>query len=191
MALFGGSRDISLFNTISKEIINDIIQTEVGYYKFVLEKTTTNVYGEAPGKNYYEPMKIACLIDRQDQTWSSDNFGSDVNQVVDFRFLKNELLNINLVTEVGDIILFRNNFYEVDGTIENQLILGKDPDYAISTGTTDFGNSHSIVVSTHQSRVEKLNLIPLRGGKYPSTTKITDGTANTTSASGGSSIYNE
>ena len=28
MALFGGSRDISLFNTISKELINDIIQTE-------------------------------------------------------------------------------------------------------------------------------------------------------------------
>ena len=45
MALFGGSRDISLFNSISKELINDIIQVEVGYYKFVLEKTTSNVYG--------------------------------------------------------------------------------------------------------------------------------------------------
>ena len=43
MALFGGSRDISLFNKISKELINDIIQTEVGYYKFALEKTTSNV----------------------------------------------------------------------------------------------------------------------------------------------------
>ena len=41
MALFGGSRDISLFNTLSKELINDIIQTEVGYYKFALERTTS------------------------------------------------------------------------------------------------------------------------------------------------------
>ena len=37
MALFGGKRDISLFKNISKELINDIIQTEVAYYKFALE----------------------------------------------------------------------------------------------------------------------------------------------------------
>ena len=178
MTLFGGSRDISLFNTVSKELINDIIQSEVGYYKFALEKTASNVYGESMGKMYYEPVRIACLIDRDDPVWSSDDFGSDVDQTVGFNFLKQELKDINLVPEVGDILLFRNNFYEVDSKIENQLILSKDPDYAISTGTTDFGNSHSIILNTHISGIERLNLIPLRGGRYPSTTKITDGTAN-------------
>ena len=178
MALFGKSRDINLFHTINDELLKDIIQTEVAYYKFALEQTTSNVYGESMGKNYYEPMKIACLIDRLDQAWSSDDFGSDVNQAITFRFLKNELKNINLTPEVGDILLFRNNFYESDTKIENQLLLGKDPDYAISTGANDFGNSHSIMIRTHLSRVEKLNLIPLRGGKYPSTNKITDGEAN-------------
>ena len=142
MALFGGLRDISLFHNLSKELINDIIQTEVAYYKFALEQTKANVYGEAPGKNYYEPMKIACLIDRQDQSWSSDNFGSDINQTINFKFLKEELRNINLLPEVGDLLLFRNNFYEVD------------------------------------SRVEKLNLIPLRGGAYPLLTKLDGGTKN-------------
>ena len=178
MALFGGCRDISLFNTVSKELINDIIQTEVGYYKFVLEKTTSNIYGESMGKMFYEPVRIAGLIDRSDQAWSSNDFGSDVDQILNFKFLKKELKSINLVAEVGDILLFRNNFYEVDSKIENQLIMGKDPDYAISTGTVDFGNSHSVILNTHMSRVEKLNLIPLRGGKYPTTTKITDGIAN-------------
>ena len=178
MALFGGSRDISLFNTVSKELINDIIQSEVGYYKFVLERTTSNVYGESMGKMYYEPVRIACLMQREDQTWSSDDFGSDVDQTLGFRFLKQELRDINLVPQVGDLLLFRNNFYEADSKIENQLIMGKDPDYAISTGASDFGNSHSIIIKTHLSRVEKLNLVPLRGGKYPSTNKITDGIAN-------------
>ena len=178
MALFGGSRDISLFNSLSKELINDIIQTEIGYYKFALEKTTSNVYGESMGKMYYEPVRIACLIQRDDQSWSSDEFGSDIDQILNFRFLKDILKDINLVPEVGDIILFRNNFYESDSKIENQLIMGKDPDYAISTGASNFGNSHSVILRTHLSRVEKLNLIPLRGGKYPSTNKITDGTAN-------------
>ena len=178
MALFGGSRDISLFHNLNKELINDIIQTEVAYYKFALEQTKVNVYGEAPGKNFFEPLKIACLINKEDQAWSSDQFGSDVNQAINFRFLKEELRNINLIPEVGDLLLFKNNFYEVDAKVENQLILGRDPDYAISTETSNFGDSFSIVINTHISRIEKLNLIPLREGKYPTTTKTDGGTAN-------------
>ena len=179
MALFGGSRDISLFHNINSELLKDIIQTEVAYYKFALEQTKVNVYGEAPGKNYYEPLKIACLIDRSNQTWSSDNFGSDINQTIGFNFLKNELETINLVPEIGDLLLFRNNFYEVDERIENQLILCRDTDYSIATETNNFGKSFSILVNTHISRVEKLNLIPLRSGKYPTTIKLDGGTANT------------
>ena len=178
MALFGGSRDISLFNSLNLELLKDLIQTEVAYYKFALEQTKVNVYGEAPGKNYYEPLKIACLIDKQDQAWSSDDFGSDVNQTISLSVLKEELKSINLVPEVGDIFLFRNSFFEVDAKIENQLILGRDPDYAIATETTNFGKSFSILLNTHISRVEKLNLIPLRGGKYPTTNKVDGGIAN-------------
>ena len=178
MALFGRSRDISLFHNVNSELLKDIIQTEVAYYKFALEQTTSNVYGESVGKNYFEPLKIACLISRADQDWSSDDFGSDINQTIDFRFLKEELKSINLLPEVGDILLFRNNFYEIDTRIENQLILGRDPDYAISTETTDFGDSFSVLVKANISRVEKLSLIPLREGKYPTTEKLDGGTAN-------------
>ena len=178
MALFGKNRDINLFHTINNELLKDIIQIEVAYYKFALEQTVANVYGESMGKNYYEPIKIACLIERQDQAWASDDFGSDVNQTVGFRFLKNELIDINLIPEVGDILLFRNNFYEIDSKIENQLIMGRDKDYAISKETIEHGESFSVLVSTHISRVEKLNLIPLRSGKYPDTIKIDSGNAN-------------
>ena len=178
MALFGKNRDISLFHTINNELLKDIIQTEVAYYKFALNQTKANVYGEAPSKNYYEPMKIACLIERTDQAWSSDTFGSDINQSIDFRFLKQELLTINLIPEVGDILLFRNNFYEIDSKIENQLIMGRDKDYAMSTETIDHGESFAVLVSAHMSRVEKLNLIPLREGKYPSSNVIEDASLN-------------
>ena len=178
MALFGKSRDINLFHKINSELLKDIIQTEVAYYKFALEQTTANVYGESMGKNYYEPLKIACLIDRQEQAWSSDDFGSDMNQSIKLSFVKNELQKINLLPEVGDIFLFRNNFFEIDSKSENQLIMGRDSDYAISTETTDHGASFSIIVDAHMSRVEKLNLIPLRGGVYPTTTKLTSPKAN-------------
>ena len=179
MALFGRNRDINLFHTINSELIKDIIQTEVAYYKFALEQTTSNVYGESMGKVYYEPMKIARLINLEDQSWSSDDFGSDVNQLIDILFLKNELTNINLVPQVGDIILYFNNFYEVDAAIENQFIMGKDPNYALAKELNNFGDSFSIIIKAHISRVEKLNLIPLRGGKYPATVKSDGGVANT------------
>ncbi len=177
MALFGKSRDINLFHTINSELLKDIIQTEIAYYKFALEQTTSNVYGESMGKVYYEPMKVACLIDKQNQAWSSDDFGSDVNQTIEFRFLKNELKDINLVPQVGDLLLFKNNFYEADSRVENQFFMGRDPDYALSQETSEHGDSFSIIINTHISRVEKLNLIPLRGGKYPTTTQVVGGLA--------------
>ena len=178
MALFGGSRDVNLFHTINSELMKDIIQTEVAYYKFALQQTTANVYGEAVGKNYFEPLKIACLISRADQDWSVDDFGPNVNQSISFRFLKNELKDINLVAEIGDLILFKNNFYEVDSRVENQFFMGRDPDYALSSETIDHGDSFSIILNTHLSRVEKLNLIPLRGGRYPTINLASDGQAN-------------
>ena len=56
--------------------------------------------------------------------------------------------------------------------------MGRDKDYAISIETVDFGESFSILVNTHISRIEKLNLIPLRGGTYPTTTKTYGGINN-------------
>ena len=123
--------------------------------------STVNVYGEAPSKVYFEPLRIECLINKSDQSWSSDDFGPDVNQNISFNFLKHELKNINLVPEIGDIILFKNNFYEVDSKVENQLILGRDPDYAISTETLDFGSSFFASLIKFLGNLLQLKLISL------------------------------
>ena len=56
--------------------------------------------------------------------------------------------------------------------------MGRDKDYALSEETSDHGESFSISISAHLSRVEKLNLIPLKGGIYPTTKKLDGGTAN-------------
>ena len=178
MPLFGGSRDISLFRSMNKELINDIIQNEIAYYKLALEETTSNIYGESSQKSFYEPVRLSCLIEKNDQEWTSDDFGPDVKQTYQYRFLKDSLSTINLIPEVGDLILFNNDFWEVDTFIENQFFVGKKPEYAISTDTQDFGVSLSIILSTHLSRIEKLNLIPLRGGKYPTTETALGTTAN-------------
>ena len=62
MALFGGQRDMSLFRTLNKELINDIIDTEVYYYKIILDETKVNLYGEGKDKSYFNPVKIPAII---------------------------------------------------------------------------------------------------------------------------------
>ena len=104
---------------------------------------------------------MSCLIEKSEQDWSSDDFGPDIKQTFQYKFLKADLNDINLFPEVGDLILFNNDFWEVDTFVENQFFVGKKPEFAISEDTQDFGVSLSIILGTHLSRIEKLNLVPL------------------------------
>ena len=178
MPLFGGARDISLFRTMNRELINDIIQTEIGYYKFVLQDTVTNVYGEAENKVYYEPLLIPCLITREDQTWNETDFGPDSTQQMTFAFLRADMKAKDLLPEVGDIVLFNNDFFELNSLVENQFFVGKNPDYSMNEDTDGFGVSLSIICKGSKSRVEQLKTIPFRSGIYPTTTKVESTNAN-------------
>ena len=157
MALFGGSRDISLFRHINKELINNIIQQSVGYYKISLDKTESNLYGESLQKTYNDPILVNCLIERNAQAWTETEFGTDVTREINVRFLRDILVDINLVPQVGDVVLWQENYYELSGIVENQFVVGKDPVYAYDD-TTDFGSSISIIVTAQYIRPEKLGL---------------------------------
>jgi hypothetical protein len=157
MALYGGSRDVSLFRHINKELINNIIEQQVGYYKIVLQSTTSNIYGEALEKTYNDPVLVNCLIERTPPTWRETDFGTDVTQDITVRFLRDILVDIQLVPEVGDIVMWQDDYYEINGTIENQLVVGKDPAYTY-TNNADFGSSISIIVTATFIRPEKLGL---------------------------------
>lgn len=173
MALYGSSRDISLFRHINRELLNNIIETKVGYYKIVLDKTNSNLYGEALIKTYNDPVLINCLIDRGDVESQTDDFGPDITRNIKCKFLRDDLMgadlstelppdstgfNYNIYPEIGDVVLWQGNYFEVDNVNDNQLILGKDPQYSYSSNTDDFGSSWSIIINCHYIRPEKLGL---------------------------------
>ena len=63
MALFGSARDISLFRHINRELMADIITQQCSFYKYKLEETKVNIYGEAAEEKYYMgPVLLNCLI---------------------------------------------------------------------------------------------------------------------------------
>lgn len=158
MALYGTARDISLFNSINRELINNIINQEVGYYKISLNNTVSNMYEESINKVYNDPVLIPCLIERTPQTWIETDLGIDLNQPIIFRFLRDYLIEINIIPEIGDIVLWRNNFYEINSLVENDLILGQDPNYSYSEDNDNHGNSLSIILQGKYIRPEKVGI---------------------------------
>ena len=159
MALFGSSRDISMFKKVNGELLDNIVQQEVDYYVLSLNDTDYNMYGEASqGRTYYRPVRLTCLLERGDQTYAiDDQFGSDVTQQMTFRFLHQKLVDTNLSPRAGDIVEVRGLYYELDQINENQFILGKDADYGKSVGP-EFGESFSIICIGHYARVTRLQI---------------------------------
>ena len=151
-----------MFTGVASEVINNVVTQQIGYYKVYLPDTRPNVYGESLSKQYIGPVLINCLIVRGDFTTNNSDFGPDTRRENVFRFLKDDLVTANVVPEVGDVVMYNELYYEVDNTNENQLILGKDSDYAYSEGLENFGGSFSIIVNTHLTSPERLGIQKFR-----------------------------
>ena len=164
MALFTTQRDISLFRHLNRELLWDIITQQCVYYKLQLEETKVNIYGEASGAKFYNPPVILnTLIARDDQNQPVSDLGVDFNWNIEFRFFRDDLVDANLVPEVGDIIMYNEGYYEVDGTNANQYFSGKNPDYPnepnpLNPGLENFGTSVSIICNTHYVPADRVQI---------------------------------
>ena len=159
MALYGGPRARSFFRHHSRQVVNRIVAEEILYYKLSLSETKYNIYGESKNKMYEQPILIACFYAIEDQISEDQSFGKSIGQMAEFRFLREDLIYINLVMEVGDIIYLKEAYYEVDLVVENQFVMGKNPEYSLEADLEDYGESWSIKCKTHLTGVNKLNII--------------------------------
>tara|TARA_Y100001972_G_scaffold72573_2_gene88108 strand:- start:3837 stop:4343 length:507 start_codon:yes stop_codon:yes gene_type:complete len=164
MALFGRQRDISLFRKVNRELLGDIITQQCSVYKLKLEETRFNLYGEATGGKFYDgPNLFNVLIDRRNQEYPESELGVDFAWGVTFKFLRADLVDANIVMDVGDIILYQNGYYQVDEVISNQYFLGKNPDYPnepnpLNPGLGEFGASLSVICQTHYEPADKFGI---------------------------------
>lgn len=160
--IFGGQRDVELLRGISRELLHGIVEQNILYYKISLEDTESNLYGESLNKIFFDPVKLNCLITRGDQVQTEDDFGPDLTREASFAFIREDLVDTEVRPEVGDIIKWHEDYYEVDNVKENQLILGKDNNYTLTERGSLFGSSVSIIVDTHLTRGDKPGIVPVR-----------------------------
>ena len=155
---FYSQRDIDTFDKFNKELVGNlstgadgIINQEVIVYKVSVYDTEVNMYGEtSEGKVFKPGVQLVALVEADDQTTTTDEFGPDLQQQASFSFVRQSLVDLSFVVEIGDIINWNDGYWEISSVNENQLIGGQ----------TSY--DHSVVCSTFLVRISNLNIERVR-----------------------------
>ena len=140
MPRFALNRDIKFFESISRELVDAVIETTVVLFKLAIEDISTNLYGESLDKSYFQGTQCSAVIERDDTGVSYEGFGPDSGQTVEFRFNRITLKDKGFYPEIGDIISHNEAYFEIDNVREDQLVGGQS------------GEKFSIICSTFMTR---------------------------------------
>ena len=151
---FFAQKDIDTFDKFNKELVGDlytskdgVISQKVVIYKVSVYDTEVNMYGEtASGKTYKPGVQVSALIEADDQTTTTDEFGPDLQQNALFSFLRQSLVDISYVVEIGDVVDWNQHFWEINSVTEPQLIAGHQ------------GFRHNVNATAHRSRLSNLQI---------------------------------
>lgn len=148
--------------------MHSIISVEVAFYKLSIQDSRLTIYNEASSKQYFNPLRLFALVNKEDILMNDVDTGMDISQNVTFSFLRDDLKDIDLVISEGDIIKFNGKFFEVDNSSQNQYWMGRNPDTLLTNvenrTNLKFGYNITIKCQTHQTRISTLNLVEVRSG---------------------------
>ena len=151
-------KDIDTIKKFNQELVGDlnvgkdgIIYQPVIIYKISAYDTEVNMYGEtAEGKVYNAGVQVSALVTADDQTTTTDEFGPDLAQIALFSFLRQTLVDISYVIEIGDVIDWNSGYWEVSSISENELVGGQ----------TDY--NHSVICNAFLARISSLSIERVR-----------------------------
>lgn len=117
-------RDLDLFKSFARELVETVIQNTVVLYKVNLRETKVNIYGESVNKTWHPGVELYALIDMEPENVVYEGFGPDNTQNMTFKFDRDLCEERNAYPEIGDIVYFDRNYYEIDNTNEIQFVGG-------------------------------------------------------------------
>ena len=146
---FVPKKEISLIDALNEEFIDELVGQTVDIYKVSVDNTETNVYGEAVGggaKTFRKGYRVNCLILYNEPEVEMTDYGTDNNNSIEMYFLRNSLDGTNFYPEVGDVVDWRDIYFEINGVTEPQLIAGHQ-DY-----------KHDVKCTANRIRLSSINL---------------------------------
>lgn len=169
MPLFGSQRDASAVIKMNREIMQSIVSVEVALYKIAPNETQYNIYGESSKKAYYSPIRLFAYITLNPKTVINSAVTQDLDSTsnIQIGFLREDLLEQNIVIEVSDIVKHNNEYYHIDNVSSHELWFNRDPNTIIGQVENDFagtGYNVSVLADAHLTSIANLNIIETRSG---------------------------
>lgn len=162
MALFGGMRDAKFLAAINSELLNSIVDTEIEFFKLLVASSDSNMYGESESKSYYNSILIPCLITKETKTATMDDYGHSYTRTAQFGISRDILERASFFPEVGDIVFWDNEYYELDNVDANQYFAGKNPE--TWPNGSGHGYSVSVLCDAHATRQTAQSITNIRRG---------------------------
>ncbi len=176
MPLFTTRRDSGFVLGINRELMHAFSSVEIGLHKLDLSVTDTNIYEESKQKAYKPAVRLYVLMDFGDKNSANEQGFITYDRQINVGFLKEDLKNLDLVIEEGDIIDYDNGFYEIDQVGTSQYWSGRNPNTLLGItqdGWDIHGYDIAINVEAHLTRTSNLNITDNRTGVNDSGTKNT------------------
>ncbi len=143
-------------------MINAIIDTEIEFFKLIVESSASNIYGESTKKSYFDSILIPCLITKETKTANMDDYGHTYTRTAQFAISRDILERASFFPEVGDIVFWDNEYYELDNVDANQYFVGKNPE--TWPNGSEHGYSVSVICDAHATRQTPAGIENLRRG---------------------------
>ena len=125
MGLFLNNRDLRLYRNINRQLINKIIGTSINYFKMNILQSKQNIYGQSLQKIYFQNIKIMGLVQFQDYRAQNGQMGYNVFNNLKLRLDRQYMIQIDLYPQVGDVIQWNNQYYDISTVVQNQFIGGQ------------------------------------------------------------------
>ena len=140
-------KEIDLFDSLNRELIDNVLNQFIDVYKVSVEETNDNIYGESSQKYFKKGFRVNCLISFEEPTMTLEDLGTDLNANIEVYFHRTTLTETNFYPEVGDIIDWNDFYFEMGSVIEPQLI-GGNPNF-----------SHEVKVLANRIRLSSLQIV--------------------------------
>ena len=113
---FISTKEISLFDSMNEELIDEFVGQSVDIYKINTQHTKDNIYGESTTKYFNVGFRVNCLIRYNlPEVEQFESVGADVNSTIEMNFQRNNLASGSLnfflrlvIYVIGIIIIGRS-----------------------------------------------------------------------------------
>lgn len=124
--LFLGSKELKFFNSITKEVLQKMVEQKIIYYSVSEEHTKSHrIYDESPSKTVFTPVEINALVLYNEPEQTNNDFTIDTVFKIEVYFHIDELQDRRIIPREGDFMKFLDKVYEIEKLTRPQIVYGQ------------------------------------------------------------------